>query len=156
MSAATASTSARARRASNSKGMDALARLGLAARGAIYLLIGVLAVLLAFGEKKGETDQRGAMQQLAQHTGGFVVLLIIAVGLAGYALWRFSEAAFGVAGEGKRPARAQSAIRGVVYTLLAVSASRSSSRAGTRARPSSSSRTRPGSCVTAPVVGWSG
>jgi hypothetical protein len=103
--------------------MDALARLGLAARGAIYLLVGALAVLLAFGQKKGETDQRGAMQQLAQHTGGFVVLLIIAIGLAGYALWRFSEAAFGVAGEGKKAGpRAQSAIRGIVYTFLAISA----------------------------------
>jgi ABC-type Fe3+ transport system permease subunit len=103
--------------------MDALARLGLAARGAIYLLVGALAVLLAFGQKKGETDQRGAMQQLAQHTGGFVVLLIIAIGLAGYALWRFSEAAFGVAGEGKKAGpRTQSAIRGIVYTFLAISA----------------------------------
>jgi hypothetical protein len=123
MSAATASASAKARRASNSKGMDALARLGLAARGAIYLLVGVLAVLLAFGKKKGETDQRGAMQQLAQQTGGFVLLLIVAVGLAGYALWRFSEAAFGVAGEGKKAGpRAQSAFRGIVYTFLAISA----------------------------------
>jgi len=123
MSAATASASAKARRASNSKGMDALARLGLAARGSIYLLVGVLAVLLALGEKKGETDQRGAMQELAQHTGGFVVLLIVAVGLAGYALWRFSEAAFGVAGEGNKAGpRAQSAVRGIVYTFLAISA----------------------------------
>jgi hypothetical protein len=125
MSAATANASAKARRASNSKVMDWLARLGLVSRGVIYLLIGVLALLLAFGEKKGETDQRGAMQELAQQTGGFVLLLIVAVGLAGYALWRFSEAAFGVAGEGKKAGpRAQSAVRGIAYTFLAVSAFR--------------------------------
>ncbi|HEY2299833.1 MAG TPA: DUF1206 domain-containing protein [Jatrophihabitans sp.] len=125
MSAGTASASAKARRASNSKGMDAVARLGLASRGTIYLLIGVLAVLLAVGQKKGETDQRGALQELAQQTGGFVLLLVVAVGLAGYALWRFSEAAFGVAGEGNKAGpRAQSAVRGVVYTFLAISAFR--------------------------------
>ena len=118
-----ASATSQARQASNSKGMDAVARWGLAARGTIYLLIGVLAVLLAVGHKKGESDQRGAMQELSRHTGGFVLLLIVAIGLAGYALWRFSEAAFGVAGEGKKAgARFQSFARGLIYAFLAVSA----------------------------------
>ncbi|HEY8300338.1 MAG TPA: DUF1206 domain-containing protein [Jatrophihabitans sp.] len=103
--------------------MNALARLGLAARGTIYVLIGVLALLLAFGLKKGESDQRGALQQLSKQTGGFVLLLIVAVGLAGYALWRLSEAAFGVAGEGKKTGpRLQSLVRGLVYVFLAISA----------------------------------
>ena len=112
-----------ARQAANSRTMHRLARLGLAARATIYLLIGVLALLLAFGKQQGETVQRGAVQELLQHTGGTALAWIIAVGLAGYALWRFSEAAFGVAGEGKKAGpRAQSAIRGIVYTFLAISA----------------------------------
>ncbi|MGH8861394.1 MAG: DUF1206 domain-containing protein [Jatrophihabitantaceae bacterium] len=111
------------RRAANSGQMSWLARLGLVARAAVYLLIGILALLLAFGAKKKETDQRGALQELANQTGGFALLLVIAVGLVGYAIWRFSEAAFGVAGEGmKAGPRAQSLIRGVVYAFLAVSA----------------------------------
>jgi len=103
--------------------MDRLARLGLVSRGVIYLVIGVLAVLLAFGKKSGETDQRGAVQQLSQQTGGFVLVLVIAIGLACYALWRLSEAAFGVAvdGNGAGP-RLQSLVRGLVYASLAVSA----------------------------------
>ena len=118
-----ASATGQARQASNSKGMDAVARLGLAARGTIYLLIGILAVLLAVGHKSGESDQRGAMQQLSRQTGGFVLLLVVALGLAGYALWRLSEAAFGVAGEGKKTGpRLQSLGRGLVYVFLAVSA----------------------------------
>ena len=76
-----ASATANARQAANSSGMDRLARLGLVSRGVIYLVIGVLAVLLAFGKKSGETDQRGAIQQLARQTGGFVLVLIVAVGL---------------------------------------------------------------------------
>lgn len=52
-----------------------------------------------------------------------MLLLIVAVGLAGYALWRLSEAVFGVAGEGKKAGpRLQSLCRGLVYAFLAVSA----------------------------------
>ena len=45
------------------------------------------------------------MQALAQHTGGMALVWLITVGLIGYALWRFSEAAFGVASEGARLGR---------------------------------------------------
>jgi amino acid transporter len=118
-----APATAKTRRASDSRGMDVLARLGLAARGTLYLLVGVLALMVAFGHKAGESDQRGAMQELTQHTGGSVVLLLVAIGLAGYALWRLSEAAFGVSGEGRKAGpRLQSLGRGLVYGALAVSA----------------------------------
>jgi hypothetical protein len=103
--------------------MHLLARLGLAAHGTLYLLVGILALMVAFGHKSGESDQRGAMQELTQHTGGSVVLLLVAIGLAGYAVWRLSEAAFGVSGEGKKAVpRLQSLGRGLVYAALAVSA----------------------------------
>ncbi len=103
--------------------MKALARLGLAARATIYLLIGCLALLLANGKPQGETDQRGALNEVAQHTGGTLLLWIIAVGLAAYALWRLSEAAFGVVGEGdKKGPRVQSLVRGVIYSFFAVNA----------------------------------
>jgi hypothetical protein len=121
MSAASATFNAR--RVADSKGMDRLARLGLVSRAVIYLVIGVLAVLMAFGNKQGETDQRGAMQDLARQTGGFALVLILAIGLACYSLWRLSEAAFGVAGEGNKAGpRAQSLVRGLIYAFLAVSA----------------------------------
>lgn len=47
----------------------------------------------------------GALQALTQHTGGMALVWLITVGLIGYALWRFSEAAFGVASEGARLGR---------------------------------------------------
>jgi hypothetical protein len=121
MSAASATASAR--RAKNSSAMDRLARLGLASRAVIYLVIGIMAILLAVGHKSGETDQRGAVQELSQQTGGFVLVLVVAVGLACYALWRLSEAAFGVAvdGNGAGP-RLLSLVRGLVYAGLSVSA----------------------------------
>ncbi|MDQ6850325.1 MAG: DUF1206 domain-containing protein [Actinomycetota bacterium] len=118
-----ASATESVRRAAHSDKMEGLARFGLGARGAVYVLIGVLALFVAFGKKSKETDQRGALQALSQQTGGFVLLLILGLGLAGYAIWRFSEAAFGVVGEGtKAGPRVQSLGRGLIYTFLAVSA----------------------------------
>lgn len=127
----TASPSLSAHRAARSAPMQGLARAGLAARATVYLLIGILAVALALGEAHGETDQRGALQALTQHTGGTVLVWLIAIGLFGYALWRFSEAAFGVVGEGKKTGpRLQSLVRGLIYLLLAISAVKVAAHAG--------------------------
>lgn len=112
-----------ARQAARSPQMKGLARLGLAARATIYLLIGWLALLLAYGKPQGETDQRGALNEVARHAGGEVLLWVITAGLAAYALWRFSEAAFGVVGEGnKKGPRVQSFVRGCIYAFFAVNA----------------------------------
>jgi hypothetical protein len=99
-----------------------LARWGLATRALIYLLIGYLALRLAFGHYGRETDQRGALQEVASRTGGRLVLWIALIGLVGYALWRFSEAAFGAVGDpGSTSARVRSFVRGVIYLFFAVS-----------------------------------
>jgi hypothetical protein len=111
-----------ARRAAHSSTMDGLARFGLAARAFIYLMIGWLALQIALGDSSHQANQRGALAELAQGGVGLLVLWLLAVGLAAYALWRFSVAAFGnsVEGDGKG-ARLQSAVRGLVYTGLCIS-----------------------------------
>jgi Domain of Unknown Function (DUF1206) len=70
-----------------------LARSGLAAKGASYGLVGALAIKLAVGDGGKATSRQGALQALAEHTFGQVVLALLAFGLAGYAVWRFVEAA---------------------------------------------------------------
>lgn len=96
------------------------ARLGLTARAVMYLLIGLLAILVAAGHSTAETDQWGAMQQLDHRGLGHVVLWVVALGLAGYSLWRFSEAVFGVAGENKAAGpRLKSFGRGCIYAAIA-------------------------------------
>ncbi len=113
--------SSAARKASRSDVMVGGARLGLAARATIYLLMGLLALGLARGTSQSETDQRGALRAVAQHSGGKLLLVVLAVGFAAYALWRFSEAAFGVVGDGNGAGpRLKSAARGVVYTVFAL------------------------------------
>ncbi len=100
------------------------ARLGLGARAVIYLLIGFLAFLVATGHSGKETDQWGAFQQLNRGSVGHVMLWIVAIGLAGYALWRFSEVVTGPAGDGRKAGpRIKSLFRGCIYGFLAVNAS---------------------------------
>jgi hypothetical protein len=105
--------------------MARLAKAGLTARACVYLLIGALAIALAFGNYVNEPDQQGALQVLTKHTGGVVLVWLIAIGLFGYAVWRFSEAAFGVVGEGRKVGpRLQSFARGLIYLFFAITAVR--------------------------------
>ena len=108
-----------ARRASASKATHFLARAGLTARGVIYILIGWVAVLVALGHSSREADQQGALQMLAGTSYGLVSLWLLGIGFAAYALWRLSEAAFGVTGEppGAGP-RLKSLARAVIYAGL--------------------------------------
>jgi hypothetical protein len=108
-----------ARRASGSPAARFLARAGLTARGVIYILVGWVAVLVALGRSSREADQQGALHLLAGKSYGQVSLWLLGIGFAGYALWRLSEAAFGVTGEppGAGP-RLKSLARAVIYAGL--------------------------------------
>jgi Domain of Unknown Function (DUF1206) len=110
----------RARRATGSPAAHALARAGLTARGIIYVLIGWVAVLVALGYGTHEADQQGALQLLAGKPYGSVSLWLLGIGFAAYALWRLSEAAYGVPGTGNGAGpRLKSLARAVVYAGLA-------------------------------------
>lgn len=90
-----------------------LARAGFAAKGVQYGTIGVLAALGAIGSADGATtDSRGALDKLGDQPFGQALVVVMAIGLAGYALWRFVEAILdpehasnGVAGVAKRIGR---------------------------------------------------
>jgi hypothetical protein len=119
-SMATARASGTARRASDSPAARALARAGLVARGVLYILIGWVAILVALGQSSRHADQQGALQLLAGKPYGMVSLWLLGIGFAGYALWRLSEAAFGVAGEGNGAGpRLKSLARAVIYAFFA-------------------------------------
>jgi hypothetical protein len=107
-----------ARRASNSPAAHLLARAGLTARGVIYILVGWVAVLVALGHSSREADQQGALHLLAGKPYGLVSLWLLGIGFAGYALWRLSEAAFGVPAEPGTGPRLKSLARAVIYAGL--------------------------------------
>lgn len=153
-------TSVSVRQVARSEPVRHLGRAGFAARALIYLLIGWFTFLLAVGKRPPEADQRGAMAEIVRHTGGFLLLWAIAIGLSGYALWRWSEAAFGVVGEGRdwKP-RLQSGIRGTIYAFFAVSAfnllarAHTSSQAGQSEQFSARAMSHQGGRLAVGVVG---
>jgi len=106
--------------AAASQPIDWAARAGLTARGVVWIVIGILGVLLAQGAQGKPADQKGALQELLTKPYGGVLVALMAIGFLGYALWRLSEAAIGVTGEGKKTGpRLQSLARGIAYLVLA-------------------------------------
>jgi hypothetical protein len=72
-----------------------LIRLGYAAKGAVYCLIGALGVMAGLGAGGGRTTgSRGALKMIADEPFGRVVLIVLMIGLASYALWQFFRTAF--------------------------------------------------------------
>ncbi|MFD3621593.1 DUF1206 domain-containing protein [Streptomyces sp. NPDC058676] len=112
-----------ARRVANGSAREGAARAGLTARGVIYLLVGLLALQIAFGEGEQQADRGGALAELADKPFGAVLLWALGIGLVGMALWRLSEALFGSVGPDGHKARKRllSAVRCVFYTFVAYS-----------------------------------
>jgi hypothetical protein len=99
--------------------VDRAARFGFLARALVYAIVAYLAVRIAFGKSARAANRHGALAEIADKPGGKAVLVVLVIGLAGYALWRFSEAAFGKreeTDEKKRAVkRALSAVKGALY-----------------------------------------
>lgn len=102
-------------------GVGILGRVGFVARGVVYCLLGVLAVQVAFGDRGEKVDKQGALQAVARQRFGPVLLGAIAVGFAGYALWRYAEA---VVGDHEWPKRLLQLGRGLIYTSFTYTAVR--------------------------------
>ncbi|MBW3129455.1 DUF1206 domain-containing protein [Hymenobacter profundi] len=76
-----------------SSGIRMLARFGFAAKGVVYGLMGLLALLAATGQQEGQTtDKQKAVHTLQELPGGSILLGLIAFGLLGYIVWRLVQA----------------------------------------------------------------
>ncbi|RCV53520.1 DUF1206 domain-containing protein [Marinitenerispora sediminis] len=84
------------RRAAGSRWLRSVARGGLAAKGVLYLVIGWIALQIAFGNGDGrEADNMGALRLVAQNPVGLAALAAAAAGLGGLAV---RELALGLLG----------------------------------------------------------
>ena len=72
--------------------METLARFGYAAKGFVYAAIGILALLAAFSIGGKTTGTSGALQTIAEQPFGRVLLILVAIGLVGYVIWRWVQA----------------------------------------------------------------
>ncbi len=141
---------AQGERVAHSRGFAWLARSGFVARGLIYLIIGVLAVKLALGSGGKATNQQDALRTIADQQFGQALLIAVAIGLGGYALWRFTRAAIGHGPESSDSGfdRIAALASGVAYAILCVTAVQillgASSSSGSARKPA------------AGVLGWPG
>jgi hypothetical protein len=116
---------AQGERVARSDSFEWLARAGLAARGFVYGVIAVLALELALGAGGKTTSQQGALETVAKQPLGKVLLGGLAIGLAGYAIWRIVRAAIGhgpESGEDDMKDRIAGFVSGIGYGALCVTA----------------------------------
>ncbi len=70
------------------------AELGFYTKGFLFIVIGILALLVAVGEKGGElADPTGALTVIAQFTFGKILLIIFIVGALSHGVWNILRGA---------------------------------------------------------------
>lgn len=108
-------------------GVVRFARIGWAAKGVVYGLVGLLSLLIAIrpfdatgGSGGGEASQSGAISTIAQQPFGTVMLWAMALGLLVFSLWRFFSIALPADNDSHTWAtRAGYLISAVTYLALA-------------------------------------
>lgn len=127
----------------DSRWFELTARAGFVGSGIVHLLIGYLAILLGVGNASSgsETDQSGALQQLAAVPGGVVLLWVMAVGCAALTIRLVLEAVVGGRTDSARAwgNRLKNVGKAVVYGVIAYSAASYAVGAGTSSSGSSRS-----------------
>ena len=145
-----------ARGVQRSRPFIVLARTGFIARGVTYGVIGGIALALALGAGAAPAapNQQGALALIASAPLGRVALVVVCVGLLGYAMWKLSQALFGSGPEGggspKLKDRISNGASGLAYLALFAVAIRillGGSGGGGSGSPSH---------ATAGVLGWPG
>jgi Domain of Unknown Function (DUF1206) len=98
-----------------------LARAGLAARGVIYVIIGWIAVEVAFHHSGQQADKTGALHAIGATPVGGVLLWLLVIGFAGLALWQVTAAVYGSPGAGGHKAgeRVAAVARAAIYAVIA-------------------------------------
>jgi hypothetical protein len=138
--------------AGDSTSLALLARVGLIAYGVVHLLIGWLAVQIAWGPDGKSADSSGALHTLAEQPFGKFLLCCVAVGLVALILWQASEAIWGyhrLEAAKRRRKQVTSWAQTFIYALLAFSAASMALGSGT-----SSSKVQQD--ATTGVMAWPG
>lgn len=77
--------------ASDTKALDVVARSGFAVMALLHIIVGAIAIALAFGQP-GQAEATGAIEQLGANPWGPAVLWVCVFACTGLALWQLSEA----------------------------------------------------------------
>ena len=105
-----------------------LARVGFVAKGIVYIVIGFIAAGAALGMQRHFADAGGALRILLREPFGRVLLVVVGVGLLGFATWQAVAAALDVERRGARlqgvAARVGFAVSAIVHAVLGIDALR--------------------------------
>src|SRR3712207_4685367 len=74
--------------------IEGLARAGFLVKGVLYVVVGVLALQVATRSGGRVTGTGGALTTVLAQPFGRTLLLVIAIGLFGYAAWRVLQGLF--------------------------------------------------------------
>jgi hypothetical protein len=123
-----------ARRAGDSHWIDKLARVGFAARGLTYIIVGYIAFQIAFGGSSRQASRNGAFHAIADKSWGPALLWVMTIGFFGMAAWRLTEAIWGHrdedSGVKRFGKRVYSAGRAVLYAFVGYSSGSLASGSG--------------------------
>ena len=104
-----------------------VAQAGLAAKGSVYVLLGLLAFMAAFelgGKENNDATQTGALEFLKGLPAGFALLLAIAIGILCYSVWRGIQTFRPDGGKTKLTKRLRYFLSGSTYLAFALTAFR--------------------------------
>lgn len=111
-------TSARRPSGNAGQALTLLGRAGFLARGIEYVVIGWIALLIAFGKSRQQADKTGALHALSSTPFGAIALWVLVIGFFGMAVWQLSTAIWPV-GEGRKAAKRLAAVgKAVLYAVL--------------------------------------
>ena len=87
----------------------------------MYVIVGWIAIEIAFGLSRRQADRTGALHSISSTPVGGVLLWLLLIGFIGMALWSLSEALYGAPGaDGRKASRRLAALaRVVVYGVIA-------------------------------------
>jgi uncharacterized protein YbdZ (MbtH family) len=140
---------AASRRAGDHPALETAARIGYAVNGVLHIVIGAIALRLAFGSKGSSADQSGALGSMAQNGFGLFVLWLAVVAWLGLALWQVTEA---ISGGWETSDRLKAAAKAVVYLALSWTAFKFASGTGTSSKQQSADFTA--SLMKQPAGTW--
>ncbi|WP_217924223.1 DUF1206 domain-containing protein [Miltoncostaea oceani] len=149
-----------AERAADNPWVERLFRAGLVAKAVLYAVVGVLALGVAIDVGGRTTDTGGALQTLADQPFGRVLMVLLAIGLLGYAAWRIAQAVLDTDDEGDGAkavvTRIGAAASALIHLGLMVLAIRlvADSGSGSGGAGGSGSRADQESQATAGVFDW--
>lgn len=120
--------------AAPNKSLKRIAQFGFIAKGTVYLLLGLLALLITLhtGNNSGEdADKTGVFRMVKDNFGGTWLLFLLGLGLVSYSAWRMVEAYQHISSKGKKRWQGlRYFFSGIVYLSVAVSAFRVALQSG--------------------------